>query len=106
MIYRIVEIETGKSIEDTTEQSLKKLRVSLRYLNVGSILTNEKVEYAIACYLPSEAFVTVGKAMLPTPIKELSTEERQIFWDYYTKHSSYKIPCSEFNNSKVPRRLP
>jgi len=63
MIYEIVNY-TGERIEDTSTQSLKKLKQSLRFLNIGSQLTEEEIQYAIACYLPDTAFVAAEKARI------------------------------------------
>jgi hypothetical protein len=96
MIYKIVDFCTGEQIEDTSDQSLKKLKRSLRFLNIGSRLLEGAIQYAIACYLPSQAFVVTGKYFNPISIKELTVNEREIFWKYYATHSSYEIPSSEF----------
>jgi hypothetical protein len=52
MIYKIVDFHTGETIEDTSDRSLKKLKQSLRFCNIGSLLVEEKIQYAIACHLP------------------------------------------------------
>ncbi|HEY9610483.1 hypothetical protein [Allocoleopsis sp.] len=103
MIYKIVEFRTGRSVVDSTskELNLRTLKKVLSTLNIGALLYSDSIKYALACHLPSEAFVVVGRSLLPTPIKELSPQERQIFWNHYATTSSYKISVSEFNAIEV-----
>lgn len=99
MIYKIVEIRTGRRVADTEVPDvidLRQLKNMLAFANTGTWLRSNSIAYAIACHLPSECFIQVGKWVAPTKIEDLSDIQRQRFWSWYAQqgNNSYTIPAT------------